>query len=64
MSEAEGKPDVPQAWPEGLGVARTGHSTPNLNPPPYSPKLVSTFPEVRSSATIRPSLRSHLGNVG
>ena len=26
MSEAESRPDVPQAWPEGLGVAISSHS--------------------------------------
>ncbi len=37
---------------------------PNPLPYVYCQILVSTFPEARSSATIGPSLRSDLGNVG
>jgi len=36
----------------------------DLSTLPYGQKLVSTFPEAPSSATIGPSLTSHLGNVG
>ncbi len=34
------------------------------SPLPYDQKLVATFPEAPSAATIGPSSRSHLGNVG
>ncbi len=34
------------------------------SPLPYGQKLIATFPEAPSAATIGPRLKSHLGNVG